>query len=338
MGPAVVKPAIRATRTVYEPCRLSCCRHRLPGGQVMRLPNFLIIGAARSGTTSLYRALNQHPQVFMSPLKEPGFFAYGGQLCDFYYHVGNSNVRVVIVTDLEEYAKLFQGATDELAIGEASTDYLYNPTGSAPERIQHYIPDAKLIAILRNPVQTVYSHFLYGIQLGLEPLDDFEQALQVEDERIRNNWGPFYHYQRKGFYGRQLKPYFDRFGREQIRVYLYDEWAGDSTRTLKDVFRFLGVDDAFAPDTAAKARESGLPRSGELHRILTTHNRIRSLARQLLPQAVRGRVRLALLNRNLTKPQLAAETRWHLIEQYRDDILELEVLIERDLSHWLRGA
>ena len=123
----------------------------------MTMPNFLIIGAMRAGTTSLYHYLKQHPQVYMSPVKEPRFFALEGEKPD----PGRPTDERLMnhsITDIEAYRALFQAVSKETAIGEASPLYLYSP--KAPERIRHYIPDAKLIAVLRDPVERAYSHFL----------------------------------------------------------------------------------------------------------------------------------------------------------------------------------
>ena len=146
----------------------------------MSMPNFLIIGAAKSGTTSLYAYLEQHPQAYLSPKKEPEFFSYEGREVDFNGPKGeeqaNHGIKQHITANIEEYRALFRGASDEKAIGEASTMYLYSP--QAPSRIKHYIPKVKLIAIFRNPVDRAYSTFSYLTLQGREPLSEFSQALQ----------------------------------------------------------------------------------------------------------------------------------------------------------------
>ncbi len=300
----------------------------------MSLPNFLIIGAARSGTTALHRYLRQHPQVYMSPIKEPGFFAYENEDCDFY---GADGSTWPVITALQEYTSLYDGVTSEVALGEASTDYLYNPTGKAPERIQYYIPAVKLIAVLRNPVEASYSHFLAGVSSGLEPLADFAQAVEDEERRIASNWSPFYHYTRKGFYGRQLKQYVDRFDSEQIRVYLYEDWKADNQGILRDIFCFLSVDDSFVPDTSLSHNVSGVPKSKILHSTMTRRNPVRSLARALIGKRFRQKLRMRLLDINLATPALEPALRQHLLQMYRPDILLLEELIARDLSDWLES-
>ena len=175
------------------------------------LPNFLIIGAAKAGTTSLYRYLEQHPEVYMSPVKEPKFFALGGERLDYRGPGDEARMRGASVTSLEDYRELFRGVSTETAVGEASTLYLYSERAAA--RIKHHVPDVKLIAVLRNPVDRAYSDFLHLVRDGIEPLTDFPQALEAEESRIRSRWAPMWHYRRRGFYHPQLKPESTEGGR-----------------------------------------------------------------------------------------------------------------------------
>ena len=157
----------------------------------MNMPTFLIIGAMKAGTTSLYHYVGQHPQIYMSPVKEPQFFTFENEALDF-HGPGDWHITHQIVKDLENYRKLFQGVTEERAIGEASTVYLYS--SRTAERIHSYIPDAKLIAILRDPVERAYSNYVQAIHSDREPLDDFLQAFREEQNRIRKKWLYFWHY------------------------------------------------------------------------------------------------------------------------------------------------
>src|SRR5215210_1748036 len=154
------------------------------------LPNFLVIGAGKSGTTSLYHYLRQHPDVYMSPVKEPLFFAAEGGRIRFPGPDGRMISRAAnpgAVTRMKDYRALFAGVSGKKAVGEASPQYLYTP--EAPLRIKHYVPEAKLIAVLRNPVERAYSAFLHRTRLGREPLADFSEALRQEDSRMREGWG-----------------------------------------------------------------------------------------------------------------------------------------------------
>lgn len=262
------------------------------------MPNFLIIGAAKSGTTSLYEYLKQHPQIWMSSVKETNFFALEGELLKFCGSGDQNYINKFSITKIEDYLKLFQGVENKIAIGEASPLYLYHPMAS--RRIQHYIPDAKLIVILRNPVDRAYSSFLHLVRDGREPLRNFAQALQEEEVRICNNWEHIWHYQQMGFYYIQLNRYFNTFSRQQIRVYLFEDFITNPVYMLKDIFQFLGVDDSFIPNLSIK------------------HN-----------------VSINSKDQKHTKLMLKIPVRRRLVEVYKEDVFKLQELIQQELSKWL---
>lgn len=305
------------------------------------MPNFLVLGAAKSGTSSLHHYLKQHPQIYMSRTKETYFFALEGQKVDFQGPGDQEAINRPAITDIEGYLAQFRGVSSELAIGEAATMYLYSPTALA--RIRHHIPDAKLIAILRNPVDRAYSGFMHMVRDGRELLTDFAEALQQEEARMRNNWEHIWHYKHMGFYHGQLKRYFEVFDRDQIKVYLYEDLEANPVGVLQDIFRFLGVDDTFVPDTTLRHNISGVPKNKVSHallnKLLNKPKALDTVYKSFLPKRLQqGLVaNLHLLqNRNLVQWQLPTGMRQHLIRVYREDILKLQDLIERDLSKWLK--
>jgi Sulfotransferase family len=307
----------------------------------MKMPNFLVIGAAKSGTTALYEYLKQHPQIYMSWLKEPHFFAFEGEKPYFRGPGDQELYNYIVVDNLGEYLALFQGASSETAIGEASVNYLYLPRACA--RIKHYLPEAKLIAVLRDPVERAYSSFLHMTRDGREPLNDFAQALRAEGGRIQDGWAPIWHYKQAGFYHAQLKRYYEAFAREQIRVYLYEDLNNDPVSVLLDIYRFLGVDETFGPDISKRYNVSGVPKNERLHAFysfLMRPHPIKSAFKPLVPSGLRRRFLERLVNtirnRNLVKPPLSENVRRQLTEAYRGDILRLQGLIQRDLSGWLQ--
>ncbi len=298
------------------------------------MPNFLVIGAAKSGTTSLYHYLAQHPDVFMSPVKEPNFFALEGEKSAFRAPGADQRINRWSITNVEAYRRLFEGVAKEKAIGEASPLYLYSPR--APGRIRHHVPGAKLIAVLRDPAERAYSSFLHLVRLGRETIPDFAQALDAEDERVRDNWEWIWHYKRMGFYHEQLSRYYETFGRDQVRVYLYEDLNGDPVGVVRDAYGFLGVDDSFAPDVSHQYMKSGVPKSRTLYKVLREPHPIKSVLKHLFPKDLRRRTLLRLQNRVLVRPPFPAEARRELKEAYREDVLKLQGLIGRDLSGWLR--
>ena len=299
----------------------------------MTMPTFLIIGAAKSGTTSLYAWLNQHPQIYMTPIKETNFFAFEGEklqypkgtICEIYL----SNC----LTSLESYRKQFQGVSTEIALGESSPSYLYHP--KAAERIKHYIPDVKLIAILRNPVERAYSQFLHHARENFESCLDFSEALQQEKNRMRDQWWWGYFYQDIGFYHPQLKRYMDLFNKEQIRVYLYEDLRDNCRELLRDIFSFIEVNEQFIPDMSTRYNVTGIPKNRLLHDFLSKPHFLKSAFKEIIPQKLGSKITTNLRNSNLVKPQFPEEVKQQLIQFYREDILKLQDLIQRDLTAWL---
>lgn len=296
----------------------------------MVLPNFLVIGAAKAGTSSIYSYLKQHPQVYMSEIKEPKFFSLEGEQLDF---AGPSQyINRTSINNLDSYQELFEGVRDEIAIGEASPLYLYS--AKAAERIKHYIPEAKLIVILRHPAERAFSSFAHLVREGFETLT-FEAGLEAESQRIADKWAPLWYYQDKGFYAKQLKPYFELFDRQQIKVYLYEELQQNTIGLVQDIYQFLGVTPDFVPDLTRR-NVSGIPKSRFFHSLLTQDNSLKTLIKMGLPKNIRKKLYQDLKAKNLgDKPIMSAETRNRLTELYRQDILELQTSINRDLSSWL---
>lgn len=296
----------------------------------MILPNFLIVGAAKCGTTSLANYLSQHPQVYMSSQKEPRFFAFEDELLNFQGPA--TGINQTSVTSLEGYQALFDSVQQEIAIGEASTIYLYNQ--KAPLRIRHYIPSAKLIAILRDPAERAYSAFTHLLRDGYETLD-FVEGLAMEEMRILNNWPHLWHYTKSGFYAQQIQRYLALFGREQLLICFYRDLFQNPFGLFKEICEFLGIDSTFQPDISSK-NISGIPKYKILHSLLTQDNMIKKTAKKVVPKEVRQIVYPWLKSTSLAaKPSLSKDIRENLISLYRDDILELQALLNRDLSAWL---
>lgn len=299
----------------------------------MTLPNFLIVGAAKAGTTSLYSYLDQHPQIYMSTEKEPRFFALEGETLHF--QGPTQDINQFSVTDLAAYQQLFEGVTDEIAIGEASTLYLHSP--KALERIRYHIPKAKIVVGLRDPAERAFSSYVHLVRDGFEPLS-FPESLSAEPERIQDNWQPLWFYQQRGFYAKQLKQYLEAFGSDNVQVYLYEDLAADSLTVAQKIYHFLGVDTAFTPNLT-RENVSGVPKNKRVQRLLTQDNFLKTMIKPLLPKSLRRKMVSKVKQQNLgKKPTLLPETRRHLIELYREDILQVQDLINRDLSGWLKAS
>ena len=321
------------------------------------LPNTFVIGAPRSGTTSLYEYLNAHPQVYMSPVKEPEFFSAAcldgvrqttpgrgaGSLEE------DAATSPALHAELARYASLFERAGDERVRGEASTGYLAHAT--AATHLHRHVPDAKLITILRDPADRAHSHMVHSRRIIAEqgqvpvtmeagrPLA--EELREVVDAAMRQGsrqpartvaevW------LRTGFYYEHLSRFRSLFAEDQLRVILFDDLARDAQAVMAGVFRFLGVDETFKLPTTAAFNVSVVPRNVNVFGFFTTRNSLMRSARMMAPASVRA---MAMRTRNRVlaneKPTLDGELRRKLVAIYRDDILHLQDLLQRDLSSWL---
>lgn len=300
----------------------------------MSLPNFFLIGAAKAGTTSFFGFLTQHPEVYGPALKEPNYFALGGAPAAFKGPGDDATVNRLSVHDGAAYEELFRGAGRAAAVGEASTLYLYAP--EAPAAIRRQAADARLIVILRNPVERAYSAFLHLRRDQREPLADFAAALAREEARIAAGWQHLWHYRRAGLYSEQLGRYLEHFPRERLLIHLYDDLVSRPGDLLRETFRFLGVDADFEPDVSRRANVAGQPRSKLLHRILIGQNPIKSLAKRLVPERPRRRLWALLFGRNIRRgrPPMPADARAGLEEYFRPEVDRLSSLLGHDLSGW----
>lgn len=294
----------------------------------LTMPNFLVIGAARSGTTALYEFLNQHPQVFVSTPKEPHYFSFMGQELGFSGPGDEQLINSVAITDHGQYEALFDDAGDRLAIGECSVSYLYYPDTAG--RIRQALPDVKIIAILRNPVERAYSAHLYLRKLGLEEEPDFVRALALEESRIHAGWHHLWHYKAMGYYGLQLERYFRLFDRDKILVVFQQDLRRYPQSSLKKVFGFLNVDTEFRPTVSTFINQGGIARSQLLQRVFNRSSVIKDIAKYFIPRTVRRRLR----NMNLNRPTLPQEASRGLSSAYREDNNILQDLLGMDLLWW----
>ncbi|MEC4894473.1 MAG: sulfotransferase [Oscillatoria sp. PMC 1051.18] len=285
---------------------------------VNKLPDFIIIGGGKCGTTSLHDYLSQHPQIYICPQKETFFFINEPNRS---YHK-----RWGAITELEEYQALFKDAPENSVIGEISTTYYSCPESA--RLIREVVPNVKIIAILRDPADRAFSDYQMHVREGNEK-PDMKGLISPENKHVK-----------RGFYYSELLPFFETFDRKQIKILLFDDLCKDAASFLQDLFSFVGVDDSFVPNMSKKGREGGLPKNQAVNQLLTKKNPVRSFAARLLkiflPLSTRQKIRESLVKKNIEKVKLSPEERKQMIEIYRSDILKLEKLIDRDLSAWLK--
>jgi hypothetical protein len=296
----------------------------------MTLPNFLIIGAAKGGTTTIFNVLKQHPEVYLHPIKEVGFFwAYGQEV--IIQGPGADLLKHRIVNNLDQYQALFSHANRK-AVGEATVRYLSDPR--SPGLIHQFIPEAKLIVSLRQPADRAFSAFVRNLRDGLETIHDFASAVDAERQGLRSGW-VFGGYLEKGFYSKLISRYLEYFDRSQLNVSLIEDLRDDPQNLMHGIFQFLDIDAAFQGDLTHRYNVSGVIRNPLLRLIWTRSNQLKSIIRPLMPARLRQKASEWMI-RDLEKPQFPPEIRAELTEYYRQDIEQLQDLLGRDLSHWLQ--
>jgi Sulfotransferase family len=308
----------------------------------MAMPDFLIIGAPKAGSTALHAALAQHPGLFLSPVKEPKFFMCDGPPAP---PAGPGDAHSVKewIWRRGDYEALFADAPAGALRGESTPFYLWDREAQA--RIRTALPEARLIAILRDPVDRAYSNWTHLWCDGLEPVDDFVSACLLEERRVAKGWAPFWRYLELGRYGEQLRDLCTRFPREQVHVLRYRDLVDEPARTLDRICAFLGVDpglvtsapsenvSSWVAPTAVNRALQGLCRSGA------------SAGRHLPPAVWRAASAplLAVLRRGeAQRPKLDPADRERLLTFFVDDVRLLEELTGESYAQWLlaedRGA
>lgn len=295
------------------------------------LPNFLVVGASKSGTSSLYHYLKQHPDIFLSEKQKEGRFF--SQMVNCFDGPGDTIVEKTITKDVESYKLLFEGYNREKAIGDISPEYLYFHEQAIPLIKSTLGNDVKIIMILRNPVDRAFSAYTHFKRDKRESLS-FEEALEKEMERENQHWLWTWKYKHSGFYTKQVKAYLDNF--KQVKIFLYDDLLNSQPKVLKEICAFIGIDSGFEFDTTYKYNVSGDPRNQLLYKLETSRGLIQAL-KKVIPSGVVARVKKKWTGeKQMVKSEMSPETRLSLIGFFREDILELQKLINRDLTHWLK--
>jgi hypothetical protein len=305
------------------------------GSASMARPNFLVIGAAKSGTTALCDMLSQHHDIYIPEHKEPHFFSFWEKGLDG-SDIRRSPFRRVdrSIKSEESYLELFSRAKRASMLGEGSVSYLYWP--SAADRIYSFDPAMKLIAILRHPVDRAYSSFNYLRGWGFEVSENFEEGLALEARRTEDFDFFLFRYLDMGFYGGQLERYLNLFPRDQLHIILYDDFQKAPAEVLRNIFAFLGVDENVKVKTNFRSNVTVVPNQNNLlHRFINSENVLRRVARQTLPLEIQRYLRYQIKKKLFRAPdKLDSVTRRNLTELYLEDIEQVQRLLGIDLSHW----
>lgn len=297
-----------------------------------RWPDFLLIGAPKAGTTALFKTLSRHPGIYVSPVKEPRHFICSGAKPDFPCPGGSSNAETIIYLE-KDYLDLFRNCPDQLQAGEASTAYLYHP--DAPVNAFDKIPGARIIAMLRHPVERAYSQWLHLRQEGFETCGDFEAAWNLEHDRLGKAWRTSWYYRERGFYAEQLDRWLSYYRRNQVLILFYEDWRDHPLETLGRICKHLDVGNFDSPSLTRENVSSLQPRWKWLHHRMVQDNALRRWAQGHLPLWVRDSLTRPVRKINLKPgPQIESSLRARLAVTFHKDIDRLEILTARDLHHW----
>jgi len=295
-------------------------------------PDFFIVGAPKTGTTSLHHYLRQHPGVFMPAVKELNYFGSDREL--------RNTPRLT----LDEYLSVFTSAPAGVRIGEASVSYLRSNV--AAREIAEFAPGARAIAMLRDPVEVMHALHTELVFLGSEDLADFGAALEAEADRREGRRIPpaannprAVLYREAVAFAEQLQRYFDALGPDRVQVIIFDDFKADTGAAVRGTFRFLEVDDAFQP-TLEIVNPAKVARLRMVQRMLSSPpGWLRRGVRGMLPRPTRKRIYRGVSRLNAraqARGPMAPELRAQLVAELLPEIERLEVMLDRDLSTWKR--
>lgn len=282
-------------------------------------PNFFIVGAMRAGTTSLYEYLKKSKFVYLPSIKEPNYFTS---------FVDPKLLLTKPIRDEKKYLELFKNVKNEKAIGDSSPTYLWDPKSA--EMIYKKIPNAKIIIILRNPIERAFSHYLMLFGRGMTKLS-FEQVIieskDIADDdfsgRVING----------GFYSKQIKRYLDIFPKNQIKIIIFEEFANNTKKAVQDILDFLEVEDSPPESVNTIYNQYTEPRGGISSSIMRS-NKIKKFGKKILPTSLGQSMMNDVLGKKVEKPKLSDKLSKILENIYREEIIEIEKILDID-TQWL---
>lgn len=302
----------------------------------MALPDFLIAGVPKAGTTALHAALVRHPDLYLSAVKEPKFFLSDGPP-PMTGGPGDVQTYQEHIWRRADYEALFDPAPPGALRGEATPFYLHDL--AAHDRIHRLVPHARLILLLRDPVDRAHSNWTHLWNAGLESEADFLAACRAEPQRRAAGWAAFWHYVDLGRYGRQIEHLYRVFPREQVLLLRYRDLKDEPARTLDTVCAFLGVRtgllDAIPKENVNRHVVQDNAVNGALRAMLRAGGRFGHRFPVPLRLAARGPLLTVLHRRTGARPVTTPEERAALLPHFSDDIALLQDVTGRSYDDWL---
>ncbi|NOZ47017.1 MAG: sulfotransferase [Chlorobi bacterium] len=313
---------------------------------VEKKPNLFIVGAAKAGTTSLYRILEASADVYHSPVKEPNFFSadikpelfshtYKKQSSlnekKYFAKVPLGNKQLAFIRNEDYYKQLFEASKKEKYRAESSTSYLYSAV--AAKNIYNYNPGSKIIILLRNPVERAFSHYLMALRYGFTTLS-FKEALEKDIQKEKKGWGISELFIELGEYYKQVKRYYEVFPKENIGVFLFDELEKNPEAFYQSIFKFLNI-SFFNTNLNEIHNKAKVPKMKKLNK-LVVNSGIKNLSKTILPEILFEKMKQKAFKEN-TDIKLDKNTKNRLLDVYKTDIENTAGLINVDLSKWINN-
>lgn len=295
--------------------------------------NFFIVGAAKSGTTSLYKYLNQHPDIFFPSVKEPHFYSTVKSSIKSLsrkpkpgkeYHDKNIN-------NIDDYLSLYKPSKGQKILADASPSYLWDK--EVAQKINKDNPEAKILIILRNPVLRTYSHFLMDLKTGVQQETNIIKAIKDDLTNPEKIWGGAHLYIELSLYFNQIKRYLEVFNKEQVKIVIYEDFFSNIEKGLVEIFDFLEVDNSSIKDIDFTTQHNvyTVPKNNFYRKIIQIKNKIDD--KDLIPSKLKELFKKIIFKEKV-KPKLTTEEIQFLYNFFKEDILKTEKLLDLDLSNW----
>ena len=306
--------------------------------------NLFLVGAAKAGTTFIDSILSYHSKILMSPIKEPNFFAKDVLLSDLPSTIRNgrdydkierdSHGKIVpchqlYIQSLEEYDSLFEGATKSTKyFGEASVSYLYSQV--AAKEIYTYNPKAKIIIILRDPVERAFSHFLMDLKVGRADKSNFKEAVLFDYQKKEKKWGNSHLYVELGLYYNQVKRFVDLFAPKNILILDFSDLKNNAVEFEKRIYDFLELDPEDKTEKLIDLNAAAVPKNKLISFFLQLY-RFKSMIKKVIPKSVISRIKSISLDKG-NLPELTIDEYNEMYEFFKDDLLKSELILKLRIS------
>ena len=303
----------------------------------MRKPNFFIVGAPKSGTTSLFHYLDQHPDIYIPSIKEPRFFIADDILATSDDDPIKEYLLRTSTLNQQEYLDLYKNSSNKI-LGDASIQYLYHYETVIPKMLKLVGKDVKILIVLRNPVDRAFSNYSHNLST-YENLD-FEQALASESDRILNGFNSFWHYKGHSMYGKQVEAFFQNF--DNVKLVFFEDFISDIENTVKDIYTFLDVDSSFTTsDYLVNKKNTGQAKSKLFNQFMVNVKKIKGVKK--IAYSIFGERRVKhfnelILRANLSKKKvkLDVKLRDQLNQFFKQDVEYLKKVVPNQKIDWFK--